>query len=283
MDLEDLIPYLTRPHIYGYYLAAVCPFHESEPVRESLLIYPDRYKCKSCTANGTTENLLRFLQGKPPPARQLGEDEFNYPPQVHNLAKYAKDCAHRIGDTPHLGAYWIKRGLSRSTVLECDLGFSQGWYTIPIRDAEYEVIRVVHRAGPKVERPIAKYYSTKGKTVPYTPDVNFSVAARTLIVTYGMIDALAMYELGFPSMTSSMGKDNFNPEWLRMSQASEVIFIPDRDEEETARLHAREFGPRASVLTLDYNFVQDCKDPADYLAKGRGDSMKEQIELWLRR
>lgn len=283
MDIEDLIPYIDQPHLYGHYLSAVCPYHESEPVRASLLIYPDRYKCKSCNASGTTENLLRFLQGLPPKALPIGEDEFSYPPHVGNIPKYANDCAKRIQDTPHLGAYWIRRGLSRDTVLERKLGFSQGWYTIPVHDTDYGIIRVVHRAGPKIERPIAKYYSTKGKSVPYCPNMQFSLGAYTLFVVYGMIDALALCELGFASMTSSMGKENFNPEWLRMAQASEIIFIPDRGEEETARLHAREFGPRASVLKLDYDFVQECKDPADYLAKGRGDSLREQINLWLNR
>lgn len=282
MDLDDLIPLLDKPHHYEGYIAAVCPYHESDPIRASLLVYPDRYSCKSCDARGWTTDLQRYLEGLPPKIH-LKEDEFQYPPYVNDLHKYSLDCAKRVEDTPHLGAYWIKRGLSRDTVLTCDLGFSQGWYTIPVRDPDQDIIRVIHRAGPRIQRPIAKYYSTKGKSVPYCPNMHFSLTCYTLYVVYGMVDALALYEMGYASITSSMGKGNFNPEWLRMADASEIVFIPDRDEENTARLHAREFGPRASVLTLDYTFVQECKDPADYLAKGRGDSLKEQIELWLNR
>ena len=283
MDIEDLIPYLIQPKIYEDYIAAVCPWHESEPIRQSLLIYPTRWKCLSCGKWGTDMNWLkRELQGLPPTVN-MDNDNFHYPPYVNNVMTHALHCARKIQEVPHLGAYWISRGLSRETILQCELGFSDGWYTIPVRDMDSEIIRIVHRAGPSIKRPIAKYYTTKGKSVPYCPNMGFSASSYTLFVTYGVIDALALYELGFASITSSMGKGNFDVEWLRMANTIEVVFIPDRGEEETARLHARAFGPRASVLTLDYDFVRECKDPADYLAKGRGDSLREQMTLWLGR
>jgi hypothetical protein len=283
MDLEDLIPYLNQPRMYEDYIAAVCPWHESEPVRQSLLIYPTRWKCMSCDRWGRDmEWLERELQGLPPIVN-LDDDKFQYPPFVNAMATYALSCHKKVIDTPHLGAYWIKRGISRNTVIACKLGFSQGWYTIPIYDINNNIVRIVHRAGPSIKRPIAKYYTTKGKSVPYCPDMDFSASSWTLYVVYGIVDALALYEMGYASITSSMGKENFNPEWLRMSSTIEVVFIPDKGEANTAREQAKAFGPRASVLDLNYDFYTDCKDPADFLANGHEDALAEMMELWLRR
>jgi hypothetical protein len=48
---------------HSYYYSAVCPFHQSFPVRSSLFVYPDGYRCASCGAFGSLERLEKLLSG----------------------------------------------------------------------------------------------------------------------------------------------------------------------------------------------------------------------------
>jgi hypothetical protein len=166
----------------------------------------------------------------------------------------------------HLKWYWELRGVE-GRIEPCVLGWYQGWYTIPVFSDEGEFQRLVLRAGKQVEATTGlRYHTSQGEPVMYAPDWRRVKEYNTLFVVFGMIDALALSDMGYAVVTSTAGKDSFQAEWLT-GYTPLIYIVPDMGEETTAHKLAKKLGARARVVGLD--FPEDCWDPADYLKQDR--------------
>ncbi|MHA2329762.1 MAG: CHC2 zinc finger domain-containing protein, partial [Candidatus Hodarchaeales archaeon] len=63
MELDEIIEHLNYAQRYENYIVSQCPFHDDR--RPSFFVYPDRYRCESCGANGWTSKLLEKLGHAP--------------------------------------------------------------------------------------------------------------------------------------------------------------------------------------------------------------------------
>jgi len=166
------------------------------------------------------------------------------------------------------------RGVAGQTEL-AKLGWYNGWYTIPVFGSDKELQRLILRAGPHIQRQSGlRYHNSPGKPVMYVPSWRRFEQASTIAVVYGMIDALAISELGYPVVTVTAGKEQFKPEWIwdareELEQGKcKIVIIPDFKEEATAKELERQLDPYAKVIQLPY--VDDgMRDPADYLVAGK--------------
>jgi len=120
--------------------------------------------------------------------------------------------------------------------------------------------------------PLCTYQA--GEDLMYVPSWRRFEQAETIAVVYGMIDALAISELGYPVVTVTAGKEQFKPEWIwdareELEQGKcKIVIIPDFKEEATAKELERQLDPYAKVIQLPY--VDDgMRDPADYLVAGK--------------
>lgn len=95
-----------------------------------------------------------------------------------------------------------------------------------------------------------------------------------MYVVFGMIDALTLSELRLPVVTSTGGAQSFRPQWLE-NYRKPILVIPDKGEGRAARRLAGGLDWRGKVKTLDY--PGDFKDPNDYIAAGRGESLLKEL------
>jgi hypothetical protein len=172
--------------------------------------------------------------------------------------------------------YLRRRGVA-NRIIPQQLGYQDGWYSIPCYDPNRKLEGVVMRASPHVQETTgARFNIPKGQpALLYVPDWKQSLLADYFCVVFGMFDALALCELGIPVGTSTSGKDSTNAnmlEWCRKP----IIIIPDKGEEQTAIKLVTKLGWRGKVLFLGY--PDELKDPADYVEHGRGQELLRMIE-----
>jgi hypothetical protein len=94
----------------------------------------------------------------------------------------------------------------------------------------------------------------------YVPDWN-SLYKSYLGITFGMFDAITLCLAGFPAVTSTSGKDSFDPDWLDWWNGY-IYIVPDLLEESSAHKLASKLGWRGRVVQL--NYPDNCKDPNDW-------------------
>ena len=95
----------------------------------------------------------------------------------------------------------------------------------------------------------------------------------SVAVVYGMMDALVLSSLRFPTVTTTGGSKSFDPAWLDHWR-KKVIIVPDEEGDDRAASDlAAQLGWRAKILRLPYD--DEVHDPADY-AK---DSIQRKGEL----
>ena len=287
-DIRELVPHAD----YDTYVALVCPMHESVPVRESLLAYAPRTKgekgyfhCQSCGKHGNLEQLYNALQGWVPPGG-LGNQHTRYdapklPTDIVELEELVIK-AHLVLEKhgSQLAWYLEDRGVDWC-IGPCELGWFDGWITMPIRDAKQNLEGVMLRASPMVQGTSnIRFHQPKGqKPLFYIPDRALVERTPRLAVVYGMFDALALATLRLPVVTTTGGKDSFNPDWLSPFRKP-VVVIPDYGEDDTARKLAGKLGWRGSVCMLPY--TDDIHDPADFLKHGKGSELVKILDPLLK-
>lgn len=275
---------------YETYIALLCPYHgESNP---SLLAYEGRtkdekgfFQCKSCGKSGNLEMLYSALQGWAPPSRRGDQrTQYDTPKLPTDLVELEELVikAHLVlkKHGAQLSWYLQDRGVD-GCIHMCELGWYDGWYTIPIRTEQGELEGVMLRASPQVEGTSSvRFHQPKGqKPLLYIPDRSLVERTPRLAVVYGLFDALALASLRLPVITTTGGKDSFNPRWLDPFRKPAVV-VPDYGEDETARKLAGKLGWRGSVCMLPY--TDKIQDPADYLKHGKGSELVKILDPLLK-
>jgi hypothetical protein len=170
---------------------------------------------------------------------------------------------------PDLGWYLNNRGLSEM-IERAKLGWYNGWYTIPIfnKGETKKVAGLYMRSGPHIQKAsglrFAQPHGQKG--LMYVPDWGLLERRNTLLIPFGVFDALTFASLGYASATAINGKTSFDHKWLD-SWRGRVVIVPDEGEEEDAAKLASKLSWRGEVFRIPY--PDGIKDPNGYLEHGR--------------
>lgn len=272
--LRDVYDELDYANDYGHYLATLCPWHDDN--KPSLLIYEDKYYCKACSAGGFTESFLQKLQ--------WGQVEVPTP-QVydpHNpftgwldqcngsLSNLIHNSNHAMRSQRGFGHYLESRNIGFDVIQNLKIGFMEGWYIFPIFGPDDKLVGVVARCGGATETNMR--YSIPTQQDPnllYVPSWERVENHREVFLTFGIIDAISIYQLGYAAMSTTTGKTT---KAAPFDDIRKTIWIfPDNWEERTAYQLAANLGWRGRVL--NYNWRNGIKDPNDLLQHGKLDEV----------
>lgn len=245
---------------YERYVAALCPFHNDRS--PSLLVYPDGFHCTACGVTGSLEYLFQRAALRPAaPEKPRPQYRPDIPLNISN-ATLARSAHQMLMQSPGLQTYLCKRGLERA-MRPCQLGYWDGWYTVPVTDREGSIVEMVFRSGPWVQsKSGTRFYQRSGQApTMYVPDWSLLQDQLVLFVTFGLFDAITVSLMGLAAATSTLGKGSFKAEWLGWWDGY-VVIVPDLLEEKEARVLSARLGWRGHVLTLPY--PEGCKDPNDW-------------------
>ena len=282
VTLDNIKPSLSQWKDYGSYISAVCPFHsDSKP---SLMIYKEDkfFRCLACGTTGNYEKLFRKLKGWTPTAPR-GEGVAWKPPikQGTDYEELSLKAFQRLSkNIETLGWYLKDRGVL-DRVEANQLGYHQGWYTIPVFDAQATWKGIVLRASPVIQKVNGhRFWMPHGQPVlPFCPDYLLLERSHVVFVVFGMFDALVLSSLRYPVVTTTSGKSSFNVDWLDKYRKP-IVFLPDLGEEADAERYARKLEWRGNVHYLQYQ--ENEKDPADMgkTIAGR-QRLEKELEQWM--
>jgi len=265
----DTIREDTEYRDFGHYIMIKCPYHDDH--KPSMMVSEKRFICFSCGQKGSLPTLHAKLAGIPLEKKQLyyGKGTRIFP-NYENLDEVESFCYHahkRILEYPIYKTY-LKQRKIESAIKPLKLGYHDGWYTIPIYNKNSNFVGAVGRAGAVIQKSMNVRFTqpSNQKALFYVPDWTRFLEADKVYITFGIMDAISLWVAGYASATGTVGKDKFDPDWVRGIRKP-IYFVPDKNEYQTAFKHASKLGWRGKVLRLDYG--QTDKDPNDLLQAER--------------
>jgi len=288
IKFKDFLRLLDKAEEGTRYIKGVCPFHDDD--NPSLLVFADGwFKCLGCNRYGRWQTLYNRLKGQPVQVKPEIRTSWSLP---HVRPEQLEDVSYQahldLEHFPSLAWYLEMRGID-GRIEANELGYWEGWYTIPVRTREGVFDTAVFRAAPHVQEASGgfRYWSPHVPTL-FVPDWTLFDNSKYVIVVYGMFDALLLAQMRFPVCTSTGGKDSFDSEWLDDTR-KKIYIIPDLGEELLIRRTgnrkeigtgapyrlAAELGWRGEVVLLDY--PDDAKDVNDFFVKGKAESLIAQL------
>jgi len=146
-----------------------------------------------------------------------------------------------------------------TTQRELGIGYREDWYTFPIRSPDNKIIGAVARAGEE-NMSSAKYiFPSEQEDMLYVPSWDRTWKESTLYLTFGIIDAISLYIMGYAGMSTTRGK-KADPR-LFDNITKKIMIIPDIGEKPEAHQLARKLGWRAKVLSINYPYgTKDLND-----------------------
>lgn len=260
--LDEIADVLDYSHRYGHYVTALCPFHDDH--KPSFFVYKDTYSCLSCGAHGRTSTLLEKLK----PGRGLfihvKSEQYFQNPWTKWVKDVGIDAIFSISLKHSPSQYLKDRGIDETTQKELEIGVLDNWILFPIKDENEWVLGGVARAG-ETNPSTHKYVLPAGQdpNLLYVPSWNRIMSKDYVMVTFGILDAVTLYMLGYSSLSLTTGK-RCNPIAFE-SIRKQIIIIPDLGEDMEANVLASRLGWRGKVLRLQY--PEGAKDINDLLWK----------------
>jgi hypothetical protein len=241
-----------------------------------MMVFKDGwFRCLGCDRNGTWKILWNKYKGRPLQPKSEKTTQFSYPNIRPGSEEDVIVQAHLdLTRFPSLGWYLEMRGME-DAIIPQELGYWNGWYTVPVRDDEDKFLTGVFRAGPHVQEATGlRYWNPAGKPVMYVPNWVKWKTSEVVFVVFGIFDAIALSRLGYGVATTTAGQREFKPEWLD-DVRKPIWIIPDEREESSALRLAGNLGWRGRVLRLRY--PDGIKDPAGFFSSGK----KKELEVQL--
>ena len=266
--LDEIYEALPAARWHERYIITACVSPEHDDRHPSMLIYPDTYRCLSCGVWGKTRDLLNQLQSysiiPPKPVQTFVRNPFNNWLKRSNLFQTLRTAYRALKSFPQQGKYLHDRGIDKQLIEKLKCGYADGWYIIPIIDTKKKPVGALARAGESIEG--ARYFIPRGQdsNLLFSPDWQQVKDAKEIFLTYGVFDAIAIYQCGRPAMSTTSGK-RLHPSALQDFRKKIKIF-PDRGETIDAKQLANKLGWRGSVKVCPYPY--GLKDASDLHQKG---------------
>ena len=260
VSLDEIADHLDRVHHHGHYISACCPFHEDR--NPSLLVFDDGwFKCLGCGEQGHNSRLYQKVSNVIGVQQDGGWTPPKLPYSIIDKREFVDKGHLFLRNNPFLHDYLYERGIG-GMIDSCKLGWWNGWYIIPFFNSTNGLVGFTMRANKKLQKQIRRRYLVPPgqNSMLYVPDWKAVINSNYLIVTFGVIDAISLRTFGIPTASPSAGQLSSNLHWFDEIRKP-IIFMPDKNEEESAWKIASQLGWRGHVLVP--NYTDRMKDPND--------------------
>ena len=277
---EQLADLMSPVIWHGRYFTTLCPFHDDS--KPSFNVYPDGAVClaASCGRHVSLSQLYRKVS--PLSARQTQPNQSEHRraliawesiPDRERLAQQSHDYLLRHP----LQAHYLKQRGLEACIRRHELGYWNGWITIPIFDFSHRFQGIVFRATPSMQSATSVRYLTPPDQpkLLYVPDHGLTHLSAYVYVVFGMFDALALSLLGLPVVTCT-NIHSVQPSDLDRYRCR-LLVIPDKGEDAKGRALVNGLDWRGTLLSLPYG--PDLKDCADYVQLGYSQQLSKLLAV----
>lgn len=248
---------------------AYCPLHEdpktSSSPSASFRFKSNLFHCFGGCGGLSIKDLTQLLRddgslptasgrsprGKPTPEPQATAAEAKLPSEA--FLQQATEAL--LASSAHLKTMREKRGLTLETVEKFGIGFHEGRFTIPVRDATGRLVNV-RRYKPNATEPKDKMMSWSrgtGTRRLFLPDV--LEHHDEVILVEGEMDAIIGQQYGLPTLSHTAGATAWDSRW-NLDFEGKVVFVC-YDCDDTGRRGARKvegqlqrYAKRVHVIAL---------------------------------
>lgn len=286
------------------YFSTWCPWHDDREV-PSLLVYPTgditlvgggRYgywRCLAGCGTGGLDDLYRKVKDwerkgigdrrKRSPSALAWRPPF-LPVDRDSLTRKADTASAILAKYPELGWYIRDRGLG-DRIEPRNLGYLDGWISIPVYNIEGEVVSLILRSTPPIQEATGlRFHSPSMPPQLYVPNWRSVLRARTVYVVFGMFDALSLDEVGLPVCCSTHGNQALFPTWFLGSalRDKEYLLVSDNKPHEVEDVKKRRDALRGAGINAKMHMIQTslmggCKDANDVLMKYGPDELRRRV------
>ena len=178
-----------------------------------------------------------------------------------------------------LKALMDQRGLERKTIVDWELGYDGGRYTIPIRDEDKTLLNVRRYKLNAGTADKMLNIPGHGTAQIYRPDI--LAANEEVVITEGEMDCILMNQYGIPAVTHTAGAATFRPAWAGKFLDKTVYIAYDHDD--AGRKGAKKVEQilsafAAAIYVIEIPLAFKGADITDYLHK-EGHSASEFREI----
>lgn len=273
---------------HGKYILCHCPFHDDKT--PSLLVFDNGFKClsSSCGRNGDILNWYAYKMGlkSVPKSKEFisfvkqvkdqistvgtsvvtSEQEVNLDLSQEDLFKMASVYHSWLLDNTVRHKWFKNRGFTAKTIEFYRFGWEGQRYVVPIWDGipGKSHVTTLRFRGSEIWAG-ERYTGIKNYNDPVL--FNQWVIKRnppTLLVVYGELDAALGTQFRLPTVSGTNGNQSFRSDWINGFKG-DVIFVPDKGEEEQASKDAKRLGSRGWVGHIP---LETGKDLTDYFVDG---------------
>lgn len=172
--------------------------------------------------------------------------------------------------------YWYQRCLNDNTIDKFQLGFYQGWYTIPLFEDSRFVNFQIRRDKPT--KQIRYWYSNTHPMLMNDTVLDF---VETVYMTEGTVDSLLLLQNGIPAIATTGGTSYFNPAWLHKFMGVKTIYyIADNDSAgiKASRMFSKVLG-EMRVRIFRFSEKRNKYDTVNFFQDGgTADEFRELVE-----
>jgi hypothetical protein len=230
-------PWLTGEESDGEH-RAYCPLHEdpktSRSPSASFRFKSNLFQCFAGCGGLSLKDLTQLLRddgtlptasGRSPRGRPTPPPEDTAAESKLPSEKFLKDAVEQLlASSAPLKLMREKRGLSIETLEKFGIGFHEGRFTIPVRDAKGRLVNV-RRYKPNATEPKDKMMSWSrgtGSRRLFLPDV--LEHHDEVILVEGEMDAIIGQQYGLPTLSHTAGASAWDPRW-NLDFEDKVVFI----------------------------------------------------------
>ena len=172
------------------------------------------------------------------------------------------------------------RGFTHETILKWDIGFDGNRYTIPVRNANGDVINIRrYKLGAKgTEQKMLNWTGYGAAQI-------FGISRLKhdqIVLTEGETDCILLNQHGIPAVSGTAGAKTFKPEWAKLFKGKDVYICYDADEAgregaAKAQKMISQFAESVTIIDLPLSGTEN-KDVTDFLHV-EGNSSKDFVDL----
>jgi DNA primase len=160
--------------------------------------------------------------------------------------------------------YWYERLLTDETIDKYRLGYHDGWFTLPVYIDD--TFRNFQCRMDKPAKKIRPWYRGVGPLL-YNSDILPLV--KDVIITEGTVDAILLNQLGFPTVSHTMGS-SFHENWYKyFIKLRDIVYIADYDDAGIkAAYKVADILDKERVRVLTFEGFSEKYDTVDFFTDG---------------
>lgn len=188
-----------------------------------------------------------------------------------------------LSNPTRLRALQEQRGLTEHTIIEWELGWDGQRYTIPVRDAEGDLLNVRrYKMGAGSSSNKMLNLAGHGQAAIYRPDI--LAEQDQVVITEGEMDCILLNQTGVPAVTHTAGASTFRPQWGQLFTDKVVWVCYDADDagrKGAAKVRSIIQSYASAVYIISIPEFSKGADVTDYLHL-EGHSVEEFKELMVK-